>query len=186
MLSFLFGKKRKTRRRSVKRKGSRKLPARLIKRCKKYRIKCTKKVGGRRVYKKISVIRKLISNKLKKRRLPSNTYSGSLRNRKKVRKTRRTRFGTNEVNKILDLQEMANSLIIENGGMQNLVGNEKFKGIVKDIITKMDNYYTNNDPNADKTKINNYIAIYKFVNGTTRDDPSILKFKSTVQDKIPF
>jgi len=96
MLSFLFGKKRKTRRRSVKRKSSRKLPARLIKRCKKYRIKCTKKVGGRRVYKKISVIRKLISNKLKKRRLPSNTYSGSLRNRKKVRKTRkvrRSRFG---------------------------------------------------------------------------------------------
>jgi len=90
MLSFLFGKKKV---RSVKRKGSRKLPARLIKRCRKYRIKCTKKVGGRRVYKKISVIRKLISNKLKKRRLPSNTYSGSLRNRKKVRKTRRTLFG---------------------------------------------------------------------------------------------
>jgi len=92
MLSFLFGKKKK-KVRSVKRKGSRKPPANLIKACRKYKIKCTKKVGGRRVYKKISVIRKLISNKLKKRRLPSNTYSGSLRNRKKVRKTRRTRFG---------------------------------------------------------------------------------------------
>jgi hypothetical protein len=92
MFSFLFGKKKK-KVRSVKRKGSRKPPASLIKACKKYRIKCTKKVGGRRVYKKISVIRKLISNKLKKRRVPSNTYSGSLRNRKKVRKTRRTQFG---------------------------------------------------------------------------------------------
>jgi len=70
MLGFLFGKKkRRNVRRSTKRKGSRKPPARLIKMCKRYRIKCTKKVGNRRVYKKVSVLKKQLKRKLKNRKV---------------------------------------------------------------------------------------------------------------------
>lgn len=74
MLSlFDFGKKR---RRSVKkvshkgrkgsrkvRKGSRKPPARLLKICKKYHIKTTRKVGGKRVYKPSKVLAKMCLKK---------------------------------------------------------------------------------------------------------------------------
>jgi hypothetical protein len=96
MLGFLFGRRRK---RTVKRKGSKKPPARLIKMCKRYRIKCTKKVGKRRVYKKVSVLKKQLKRKMGKvrrtrfgliigpggeiratRPSSSNSYAGSLRN----------------------------------------------------------------------------------------------------------
>ena len=58
-----FGKKRKYRRRKVH-KG--KLPKRIRKLCKKCRIKCTKKVGGKRVYKTLNVIKKQLSKKMKR------------------------------------------------------------------------------------------------------------------------
>jgi len=96
MLGFLFGRRRK---RTVKRKGSKKPPSRLIKMCKRYRIKCTKKVGKRRVYKKVSVLKKQLKRKMGKvrrtrfgliigpggkitatRPSSSNSYAGSLRN----------------------------------------------------------------------------------------------------------
>ena len=89
MLGFLFGKKKKRRtvkRRSVKRKGSRKPPARLIKMCKRYKIKCTKKVGKRRVYKSVTVLKKQLRRKLKNKKV---------RKTRKVRKIRRTQFGKN-------------------------------------------------------------------------------------------
>ncbi len=70
MLSVLsFGKKRRTRRK-VSRKGSKKSksakpPARLMRICRKYKIKATKKVGSRRVYKSIAVLKKACIKKVK-------------------------------------------------------------------------------------------------------------------------
>jgi hypothetical protein len=58
----LFGKKK---RKTVK-KTVRKPPARLIKMCKKYRIKVTKKVGKKRVYKSVTVLKKQLKKKMKK------------------------------------------------------------------------------------------------------------------------
>jgi len=86
MLSFLFGRRK---RRTVKRKGSRKPPARLIKMCRKYKIKCTKKVGKRRVYKKIRVLKKQLKRKVKNKKT------------RKVRRTRRkTRFGEKSADEV--------------------------------------------------------------------------------------
>jgi hypothetical protein len=79
MLSFLFGRRK---RRTVKRKSIKKPPTRLIKMCRKYKIKCTKKVGKRRVYKSVTVLKKQLKRKLKNKKT------------RKVRRTRRkTRFG---------------------------------------------------------------------------------------------
>ena len=87
---FSFGKKKRTSR-STKKKGSRKPPAALIRMCKKHGIKCTRKVGHKRVYKSVSVLKKQLRRKknLKKKK--------SVR-RKSVRKVRRStrrsfRFG---------------------------------------------------------------------------------------------
>lgn len=54
---FLFGKKRKMR------KTTKKPPAALLKKCRKYRIKTTMKKGGKKVYRKVSVLKKLIKKK---------------------------------------------------------------------------------------------------------------------------
>jgi len=78
MLGFLFGKKKK--KHSVKKGKGRKPPARLIKLCKKYRIKVTKKVGKKRVYKSVTVLKKQLKRKIKVRKV------------RKVHK-RRSRFG---------------------------------------------------------------------------------------------
>ena len=56
----LFGKRRK---RSVKHRRSIKPPARLLKICKKYKVKATKKVGKHRVYKSVSVLKNLCLKK---------------------------------------------------------------------------------------------------------------------------
>jgi len=66
---FSFGKKKRTSSKKVKKVKkvvNRKPPARLIKACKKYRIKVTKKVGKHRVYKKVSILKKLLKRKLKR------------------------------------------------------------------------------------------------------------------------
>jgi hypothetical protein len=82
MLSFLFGRRK---RRTVKRKSIKKPPTRLIKMCRKYKIKCTKKVGKRRVYKSITVLNKQLKRKLKNKKT------------RKVRRIRKkTRFGEKE------------------------------------------------------------------------------------------
>jgi len=89
MLSlFDFGKKlrRTVRRKSTKsRKGSRKPPARLLKICKKYHIKTTRKVGGKRVYKPSKMLAKLCLKKamLKKaRRSRFGATANTMMNRK--------------------------------------------------------------------------------------------------------
>jgi hypothetical protein len=68
-----FGKKKRSSRQVThhrkgtrKGKSARKPPASLLRRCKKYRIKTTKKSGKRRVYRKVSVLKKLLNKKLKK------------------------------------------------------------------------------------------------------------------------
>jgi hypothetical protein len=60
---FSFGKKRRSVRKSSK-KGS-KPPAKLLKVCKRLRVKATVKRGGKRVYKKKSVLKKLCLRKLR-------------------------------------------------------------------------------------------------------------------------
>ncbi len=70
MLSlFGFGKKRRTRRK-VSRKGRKsskmsKPPSRLLKICKKYRVKATMKRGSKRVYKSIAVLKKACIKKVR-------------------------------------------------------------------------------------------------------------------------
>ena len=73
--SLAFGKRRrkvKSTRRKVKStriKSVRKPPAALLKRCRKYHIKTTKKVGKHRVYKSITVLKKLIKMKKMKKKV---------------------------------------------------------------------------------------------------------------------
>jgi hypothetical protein len=75
--SLEFGKRRKTGRKTRRRKTTRrrsgrkvhkKLPAKIRKLCKRLKIKCTKKVGSRRVYKRMSVLKKQIARKMRKMR----------------------------------------------------------------------------------------------------------------------
>ena len=54
---------------SSRRKSVRKPPAALLKRCRKYHIKTTKKVGKHRVYKSITVLKKLIKMKKMKKKV---------------------------------------------------------------------------------------------------------------------
>jgi hypothetical protein len=82
---FLFGKGKV---RKIRKIG--KPPASIIKQCKKYRIKITIKRGRKRVYKKLSVLKKQI----KKARKNSKKKTRRGRKVRKVRKVRRTfRFG---------------------------------------------------------------------------------------------
>jgi hypothetical protein len=88
---FHFGKKK----RKSRSKKVRKPPAKLLKMCKRFKIKCTKKVGKRRVYKSAAVLKKQLKRKMRKvrkprrkaRRVSSFGFSfGAL-------KSRRSRFG---------------------------------------------------------------------------------------------
>jgi len=116
MLSlFGFGKRHRSRRHSRK---SVKPPAALLKMCRKLKIKTTSKKGGRRVYRKVSVLKKLLRHKKKMllrkkkmllRKKSRKVHKGRKKSRKvhkghKVRKYRkakeedmefggRTRFG---------------------------------------------------------------------------------------------
>ena len=63
MAVFSFGKKIK--RRVHTRKGAKKPPAALLKKCRKHHIKTTMKKGGRKVYRKVSVLKKLLARKLR-------------------------------------------------------------------------------------------------------------------------
>ena len=80
MRLFSFGK-------NIKRKVSKKPPSSIIKKCKKLKIKITKKVGNRRVYKKLSVLKKLIKLKMKVRKSRKGKRKGG-------RIKRRFRFGS--------------------------------------------------------------------------------------------
>ena len=89
----LFGKRRRHRKgvRKGVRKGLKKPPASLIRMCKKHGIKCTRKVGRKRVYKSVSVLKKQLRRKknLKKKK---SVKRKSVR-RKVHHRRRRARFG---------------------------------------------------------------------------------------------
>ena len=80
----LFGK-RKQRSRKKALKKTRKPPAALLRKCKKHKIKTTIKRGGKRVYKKIGVLKKELRRKMKK-------HSKKMRSRRSTRKVVRRRF----------------------------------------------------------------------------------------------
>ena len=87
-MSFLFGRKR----RSVKKKG--KPPARLIKMCKRYRIKVTRKVGRKKVYKSVTVLKRQLKKKIKKIKKSKKVKRNKKVKRSKKRTVRRKfRFG---------------------------------------------------------------------------------------------
>ena len=72
------------RRKKVKR------PARsLLKMCRKYKIKCTRKVGSRRVYKSLTVLKRQLRRKMKTHR---KVHRKGGRKVRKTRKARRTRY----------------------------------------------------------------------------------------------
>jgi hypothetical protein len=66
-----YRKSKKSLRRRKSRK-TRKLPAKIRKMCKRFKIKCTKKVGSRRVYKKLSVVKRQIAHKMRIMRKRAN------------------------------------------------------------------------------------------------------------------
>jgi hypothetical protein len=97
---FGFGRKRRstrrkvTRRRKVVRKGSKKGVSRsLLSLCKKYHVKCTKKVGKRKVYKSISVLKKLLRRKRKSSRKVRRSHLKVHHRRRRTSIKRRFRFG---------------------------------------------------------------------------------------------
>jgi hypothetical protein len=90
MKLFSFGKKRK----NVSRILTKKPPAALLKRCRKYRIKTTMKKGGKRVYRKVALLKKLLKKKIRKmkkaRKVSKKTRKVSKKTRKvKARKVKR-------------------------------------------------------------------------------------------------
>ena len=93
MLSlFGFGKRRRKVKSSSK-KSSRKPPARLLKICKKYHVKATKKVGGRRCYKSIACLKRCCLKKA--RAMKKKLMKMAKRSKKTTKRTtrRRTRMG---------------------------------------------------------------------------------------------
>ena len=87
-----FGKKKRTSKKKSVKKSVRKPPARLIKMCKKYHIKVTKKVGKKRVYKKVAVLKKQLKRKMKNVR-KGKKRSVKRRSVKRRSVKRRFRFG---------------------------------------------------------------------------------------------
>ena len=88
MWLFSFGKKRK---KISRRKLVRKPPASLLKKCRKHRIKTTMKKGSRRVYRKVSILKKLLKKKMRKVR--KTTSRKTRKTRRKFCRRRRTGFG---------------------------------------------------------------------------------------------
>lgn len=81
----MFGRRRKSSRKTSSRK-SKKPSSRLIKMCKKFGIKCTRKVGKHRVYKSTTVLKRQLKKKMKHKNHKNN------KNIKKRRKGRRSSF----------------------------------------------------------------------------------------------
>ena len=103
LLGFSFGKKRRHHKRRVSKKHSkahRKPPAKLLRICKKYRVKATKKVGKKRVYKSVATLKKLCLRKaraLRKKLLKAHKKSmkhHKKTHRRRVAKTHRRRRAT--------------------------------------------------------------------------------------------
>jgi hypothetical protein len=87
---FAFGKKRRSKRSSAKGKKSRKPPAELIKICKMVGVKVTSKRGSKRVYKTVSVLKKICLKKLRKMEKKS---SFGAKKKHAVGKSKKSSFG---------------------------------------------------------------------------------------------
>ena len=89
-----FGRHRRRHHRRHRRKGlGRKPPARVRKMCRKYKIKCTREVGRRRVYKSLTVLKRQLRRKMKTHRKVHRKGGRKVRKaRRKTRKVRRTRY----------------------------------------------------------------------------------------------
>jgi hypothetical protein len=83
---FLFGKKKKKVSRK-KKTNVKKPPVNICKMCKRLKIKITKKVGNRRVYKSTSVLKKQIKQKMRKKAKRVTRFGFSFGS------TRKSRFG---------------------------------------------------------------------------------------------
>jgi hypothetical protein len=97
MLSlFGFGKKRRSapKKSSKKVKKSVKPPAKLLKMCKKLRVKVSLKRGGKRVYKKAKVLAKQCKRKLRMIEKAKKARKGTRFGASNSRKVRRSRFGS--------------------------------------------------------------------------------------------
>ena len=81
VLSFFFGKKKRSKRSKKVNKNTKKPNITLIRKCIRLKIKVTRKIGKRRVYKSTKTLKKLLAKKL--------------RNLKKVKRNKRYRFGVN-------------------------------------------------------------------------------------------
>jgi hypothetical protein len=82
---YSFGKRKRTHKRS------RKPPMSLLRRCKKYHIKTTKKIGKHRVYRSVGLLKKLLNKKLKKLKKHRKVKKRS--HRRSHRRVRRSGFG---------------------------------------------------------------------------------------------
>jgi hypothetical protein len=80
MAFFLFGKKK---RRSRKPRKASKPPAALLRKCRKFKIKTTKKVGKSRVYRSASLLKKLLKKKMKKAKKAKKVHRKSKRSHRK-------------------------------------------------------------------------------------------------------
>ncbi len=80
MAFFLFGKKKRSSRKP--RKAS-KPPAALLRKCRKFKIKTTKKVGKSRVYRSASLLKKLLKKKMKKAKKAKKVHRKSKRSHRK-------------------------------------------------------------------------------------------------------
>ena len=95
MVFFSFGKKKK---RSIRSKKVRKPPAALLKKCRKHHIKTTMKRGGRRVYRKVSILKKLLAKKIRKQHKQRKHRKVSKRkvSKRKTHRGRRSGFGSSD------------------------------------------------------------------------------------------
>jgi hypothetical protein len=161
---LMFGKKRRAPRRKTSRKGrsSRKPPSAIRKMCKKLKIKITKKVGGRRVYKSLALLKKQI--KLKKRK-----------NAKKVTR-RKSRFGDVETNVECDgipqgsngyvkcvinkYNKMIDSIDLQLPDEMTNFGID-FNNIGKNLKAKSKALYTSVKGKFDRSKLDQYKKIAK-------------------------
>ena len=114
LFGLSFGKKRRSTKRHMTKKHSKKVakpPAKLLRLCKKYRVKATKKVGSKRVYKKVAVLKKLclrkaralrkklmkmMAKKAKKHSKKTKSSKKKVTRRRKVHHPRKDAFGEEE------------------------------------------------------------------------------------------
>jgi hypothetical protein len=89
-MGFSFGKKKRHSKKHSKKHA--KPPAKLLRICKKYRVKATKKVGGKRMYKSVATLKKLCLRKARAlRKKLIKMHKKSMKHHKKTHKRRVTK-----------------------------------------------------------------------------------------------